>query len=399
MAKRDFFYAVTILVFVCFEARGNTLSVGVEKVFPKLNFTNPTVLIQEPGNDRKWYVAEKSGKIFVFRNLASVAEKKLFVDISDRVDHSFEGGLLGVAFHPQFQNTQTIFLSYTSSQFPEKDNSRTLVSRISRFKVTGNKIDPGSEKIIFTLDQPWNNHNGGHIAFGPDGLLYAGFGDGGSWGDPNDNGQNTATILGSLIRIDVSGKTSYSIPSDNPFAKNKACSRTKACPEIYAWGLRNPWRWSFDRKTGQLWLGDVGQNKKEEINLIQKGKNYGWRCYEGNSPYNLKNCNQSNYEAPVLDYERFTAPKSRHGHVASVTGGYVYRGKQLKKAGGVYFYADFVVGKLYALKNPYTPQRKKLKIADTKKFIVSFAQDKAGELYFLDYREDGQIYKLVHLAK
>ncbi|MDH5328031.1 MAG: PQQ-dependent sugar dehydrogenase [Gammaproteobacteria bacterium] len=375
-------------------------NISYDLAFNYLSFNNPTYLLQEPSNGQRWFLTEKSGIVYSFANAADTKVKNVYIDISSRVDHSFEGGLLGMAFDPEFSQNRFVYLSYTSSSEPQKDNSKTLISRISRFRADAENLglDPSSELIIFSLDQPWNNHNGGHIAFGPDKFLYAGFGDGGSWGDPNNNAQNTSTILGSMIRIDVrnaSAKKKYRIPKQNPFSSNRSCSDKKGCPEIFAWGFRNPWRWSFDLETGQLWMGDVGQGNREEINRVELGKNYGWNCYEGNADYRNKPCNPAEYyEKPVLDYKRFPVPNSRHGHAASVTGGYVYRGQRIPSAKGVYFYADFVVGKVWGLRNPYSDLAENQLLFDTDYQIVSFAQDNEGELYFLSFSNQGRIYKL-----
>ncbi|MGD8641078.1 MAG: PQQ-dependent sugar dehydrogenase [Gammaproteobacteria bacterium] len=380
--------------------------VRYERVFPKLSFSNPTRLLQQPGDSSHWYLLEKSGKIFVFDNDPAVARKQVFLDISDdRVDESFEGGLLGMAFDPHFDKNRYVYLSYTTSENPEADSSEKLTSRISRFTVNedGTAIDGNSEVVVFTLDQPWNNHNGGHILFGPDGYLYAGFGDGGSWGDPNNNAQNTHTLLGTILRIDVNRLNTnqvrarkYGIPPDNPFADSPDCGKGRGCPEIYAWGLRNPWRWSFDRQTGQLWVGDVGQGKWEEIDLVEKGKNYGWRCYEGLSEYNFENCDDdTKYQKPLYVYEHMPYEKSRDGMAGSVTGGYVYRGSKVPTLYGDYLFADYVHGIIWMAEQPYMRPTEAQQLFDTDLMIVSFAEDNDGELYFLSYSEKGGIYQFV----
>ena len=394
------------------DSRQNDLTgkIAYQRVFPGLSFNNPTALLQQSGDSSRWYLLEKSGKIYFFAGTDNAKEKSLYLDISDeRVDESFEGGLLGMAFDPEFEQNHFVYLSYTSSDDPKKDNSETLRSHISRFTVTqdNSHIDPSSEEILLTIDQPANNHNGGNIKFGPDGLLYAGYGDGGGWGDQKNNAQNIHTLLGKMLRIDVSASSTagkdaanYRIPPDNPFASSPGCGDQRGCPEIYAWGFRNPWRWSFDSKTGQLWVGDVGQGEWEEIDLVEKGKNYGWRCYEGASEYNFETCTEStSYTMPVAVYAHMPFEKSRDGMAASVTGGFVYRGHSLPALEGTYLYADFVHGMLWALPRPYDKQPQPVRLFDTDFNIVSFAQGNDGEIYFLSYGETGAIYRLVASGK
>ena len=380
--------------------------VQYQRIFPNLTFTNATTLLQSPGDSSRWYVTEKSGKIFYLENDPAKAQKHLYLDISDsRVDESFEGGLLGMAFDPAFAENHVVYLSYTSSDEPEKDSSETLYSRISRFTVNpeNSKIDTDSEIVLLTLNQPWNNHNGGNIMFGPDSYLYVGFGDGGSWGDPNNNAQNIDTLFGTILRIDVSeiprsgtASRKYRIPPDNPFADSPACGEGRGCPEIYAWGLRNPWRWSFDKQTGQLWVGDVGQGAWEEIDLVAKGKNYGWRCYEGREEYNFKDCNNDTiFENPMYVYAHMPFEKSRDGMAASVTGGYVYRGNKVPALRNSYIFADYVHGIIWIARQPYMRSSEAEQLFDTDLMIVSFAEDNDGELYFLSYSDSGGIYTFV----
>lgn len=376
-----------------------------KRVFQDIKFKQPTTLLQEPENGYRWYVLEKEGKIYYFPNKEKTSKKHLYLDISNRVDHSFEGGLLGMAFDPDFKENRYIYLSYTSSDKPTIDNSESLYSRISRFKVNkkNSAVISESEIILLTIKQPWNNHNGGNILFGPDGFLYAGYGDGGSWGDPKSNAQNVHTLLGTMLRIDVnvdandiSKGIKYKIPSDNPFASSTKCGEGSGCPEIYAWGLRNPWRWSFDRANGKLWAGDVGQGEWEEIDLVVNGGNYGWNCYEGHADYRLKNCDQTKkYIPPVIDYGHQPSPESRDGMAASVTGGFVYRGKAIPELNGVYLYADFVHGLIWGLTDPYGEKTKAELLFDTDIFIVTFAEANDGELFFLNYSAEGGIYKFV----
>lgn len=382
-----------------------TVSVTHQRVFPKLSFNNPTTLLQFKGDNSRWYITEKAGRIYYFDNDDNTDKKHLYLDISQQVDESFEGGLLGMAFDPDFHNNGFVYLSYTTSDFPEKDNSDLIVSRLSRFSVAENnsKIDPESELLLLTLDQPWNNHNGGNIAFGPDGYLYLGFGDGGAWGDQKNHAQNIQTWFGSLLRlnvkpsvIDTKRNPVYGIPADNPFAHSKKCSDSKGCPEIFAWGFRNPWRFSFDSKTRALWVGDVGQGEWEEIDRVELGKNYGWRCYEGNEKYNFDDCSRSTkFVGPIAVYSHIAHEKSRDGKAASITGGYVYRGDSMKDIEGSYFYADFVHGLVSIIKDPYGKNPVNQLLFDTDLMIVSFGEANNGELFFLSYSENAGIFQLI----
>lgn len=255
---------------------------GVVRVFPNFSFTAPVAMLQAPGDSSRWFVVEQAGRVRVFANDPQAFSFDTFIDIAGRVASGGEMGLLGMAFHPDFPANPRVYLSYTNE-------APARVSRISEFTlgVNGN-LDPASERILLVIGQPEANHNGGNIAFGQDGFLYIGMGDGGGGNDQHGafgNGQLLTTLLGKMLRIDVSPATSYGIPADNPFRGNPHCATngtgTQNCPEIYASGLRNPWRWSFDRQNGQLWVGDVGQGAREEIDRVMLGGNYGWRCFEG----------------------------------------------------------------------------------------------------------------------
>jgi glucose/arabinose dehydrogenase len=314
--------------------------------------------------------------------------KELMVDISGRVNSSpNEAGLLGLAFHPRFTENGQVFLSYTAS-------GRRLTSTVSRFKVTADgRIAADSEQVLLKVEQPYGNHNGGQIAFGPDGLLYMGLGDGGSAGDPKDNGQNPKTLLGAILRIDVDNGDPYAIPKDNPFA-----SSDKGRGEVYAWGMRNPWRWSFDRNTGELWVGDVGQNDWEEIDLVTHAGNYGWNIKEGTHCYAIDDCETPALKARLID------PVAEYGHDlgCSVTGGYVYRGQGIASLQGTYVFGDFCSGRIWGLTPEGQTQdgRKKFQkslLEDSDLMIASFAEDNQGEIYVIHY--DGEIYKIVPAGK
>jgi uncharacterized repeat protein (TIGR03806 family) len=371
-------------------------SIDDVRVFPALTFQSPVLMMQAPGDDSKWYVVEKRGVVKVFDNLSGASTAGNFIDLQARVNSTpSEAGLLGMAFDPNFATNGRVYLSYTAN--PTVTGS-VLESRISRFTTSGGVLDPASEAILLTIPQPFENHNGGNIAFGPDALLYAGFGDGGSGGDPNNNAQNRSTLLGKLLRIDVSGTGAYTIPADNPYAGGARCAAGAAsgaalCPEIYAYGLRNPWRWSFDRAapTPDLWLADVGQNAWEEVDRIQPGGNYGWRFREGAHCFNPStNCPTTANGAPLIE------PVAEYSHSlgVSVTGGYVYRGAAIPSLVGRYVFGDFGSGRIFALIPDSTGALQRQEILPSGAQISSFAQGNDGELYYLHYG-NGTLFKLV----
>jgi glucose/arabinose dehydrogenase len=351
-------------------------NVSVQRVFPNLSFSQPVFMLQRSGDPNNWYLLEKGGRIFRFPNNNQTSERTVALDLRNNAESGpMEAGLLGMAFHPNFENNGYIFISYTAPGAP-------LVSRISRFRSNDNglTINPESEVFILTLQQPYTNHNGGTIMFGPDNYLYIGFGDGGGAGDPLRHAQNRDTLFGSILRIDVDNDVPYRIPPDNPF--QGASGRD----EIFAYGLRNPWKFSFDRETGELWTGDVGQNSWEEINIIRSGENYGWNYFEGSHPYLREEVNR----------EQFTFPVAEYGHDVgqSVTGGYVYRGTEISPLQGVYVYGDYVTGRIWGLVNPYRDDRHSRQLTNTDLRISSFAESNTGELYLLDFRR-GTIHKLM----
>jgi uncharacterized repeat protein (TIGR03806 family) len=379
------------------------VSLDTQRVFPNLpNFTQPIAMLQAPGNSARWYVVQKTGQVRVFDNTANVSSASTFIDISSKLNSdpsspNDERGLLGMAFHPNYPTDPRVYLFYTGT-----DSTLGLVDRVSEFRTTDNgaTLSSGSELQLFNVDDPENNHNGGNIAFGPDGYLYIGIGDGGGGGDAHGdigNGQKLTTLLGKMLRIDIAGSngtTSYSIPSSNPYATNPRCnasgnSPTDAnCPEIYAYGFRNPWRWSFDRVSGELWLNDVGQSTLEEVDKVTRGGNFGWRCAEGNAPYNA-NCGPNpNPIPPVAVYGRTLGQ--------STTGGFVYRGNAIPNLHGRYVFADFATGNIWQIPRDTTPT---LTLGagsparDTNLQISSFAQDTDGELYVVHL--GGTLHKLV----
>ncbi|MFB6264029.1 MAG: sorbosone dehydrogenase family protein [Bradymonadaceae bacterium] len=353
--------------------------VRLTRAYPNLSFNQPLRMVQPPADGADaWFVVEQPGEIYRFPDAQSVQNAELFADLTGRVDDSGnEMGLLGLAFHPDWPRKKLLYMNYTTSQ------TGTRKSRISEFRVKSDRsgLVPGSEKILLSLQQPFSNHNGGHVTFGPDGYLYSGFGDGGAGGDPLGSGQDTSTLLGSLIRIDVDGGDPYAIPPDNPFADGNG-----GRPEIYAWGLRNPWRFSFDTATGRLWVADVGQNDWEEVNIVEKGGNYGWNVMEGKHCYSDPNCDKCPYDKPVVEY-------SIDGRHCSVTGGYVYRGDDLPSLRGAYIYGDFCSGQIWGLvPTGKSGDLENRALIDTSHRITSFAQSRTGEIYLTD--RSGTLWRL-----
>lgn len=306
------------------------------RVWPRAELVRPTQIVARPDRPDRLFVLEQKGRIVEldFAN-PDLTQPRGFMDLRDRVNFGGnEEGLLSLAFHPKITENGRFYLYYTASK------PRRVV--ISEFRLTecGTSGDPKSERVLLEIPQPWSNHNGGTLLFGPDGMLYASIGDGGAANDPLDHGQNLGTLLATVIRIDADrrdGEKPYAIPADNPFL-----GRDGARPEIWAYGLRNVWRMSFDRETGDLWGGDVGQNKHEEIDLIVKGGNYGWRPMEGFEPFMPTGSEPADpYIAPVVAYGR------REG--ISVTGGFVYRGP-VESLQGVYLYGDYGSGRMWGLR-------------------------------------------------
>lgn len=355
-------------------------SVSVTDPYPSLpNLVQPTKILLEPGASGRWFVLQKSGQVITFptNNPSSVSA---YIDLT--TDHSIrtdsEGGLLGMTFHPNYPSTPEIFLSYTIQH--SSPPMRHVVSRM----VLDDVNNPGAgttEQVILEVDQDFDNHNGGDIAFGPDGYLYFGLGDGGSGNDPRQRAQDTTRLLGSMLRIDVQGTgAGYNIPPDNSFASNAVCgpgANVNDCPEIYAWGLRNPWRWSFDPDTRELWAADVGQGAWEEVDLIERGGNYGWRCREGaNDTINASDCSGGGLIDPVTQYSR------SFGN--SITGGYVYRGSAIPDLEGLYIFADYGSGRFWAARPDGQGGYTNDELIDTNIQPTAFGVGPDGELYFVD---------------
>ena len=367
------------------------VTLSVERVFPALSFSAPVAMLQAPNDTTRWFVVEQGGIVRVFQNLPAVATSTVFIDISDRVTMDGEAGLLGMAFHPQFSTNGRAFLFYS-----HRDAGGNLMSRLSEFSSTngGASLNADPESILITLPKPNNetNHNGGNLAFGPGGFLFAGIGDGGGGNDQHGavgNAQNPNTLFGKMLRIQITAASgTYGIPVDNPNRLNPLCntsgSGTQPCPEIFATGLRNPWRWSFDRATAQLWVGDVGQNAVEEVDRVNLAGNYGWRCFEGTSNTGRPCGTPGQTTLPVAQYGRSVG--------ASVTGGYVYRGTRHQGLVGRYIFADFVSGRIF---NIDAAAQGVLDMGGgflSGLSISSFGEGIDGELFVVDY--NGGLYHI-----
>jgi len=352
-------------------------SISLINAFPELLFNQPVFLTSSLDGTDRIFLIEQAGKILVFPNDPTTTSYEIFLDITGRVNNSgSEEGLLGLAFHPDYINNNYFYVNYTAG-----NPRRTVISRFQADTSNINTADPNSEFVIMEILQPFSNHNGGMISFGLDGFLYIGMGDGGSGGDPQDNGQNRSTLLGAILRIDVgnlSGGLNYSIPSDNPFSGNIEGFRE----EIWAWGLRNPWRFSIDTNTGILWAGDVGQNNYEEIDIIENGQNYGWRIMEGLHCFSPSNCDTTDLILPIIEYGRSEG--------FSVTGGYVYGGDRRPDLIDTYIYGDFGSGNIWSIRYENGQLTSSSLLIDSELNISSFGIDEKNELYIIDYA--GSIY-------
>jgi glucose/arabinose dehydrogenase len=380
--------------------------------FPNLKFNRPLWMEEVPDGSKRIVVIEQDGKALIVPNDAGAKDPGTFLDIVERKPHvQNEEGLLAFAFHPKFKENGLFYIYYV-----QQGPKRSVVSEVQVSKNDSSKADLTTERILMEVPQPYWNHKGATLAFGPDGFLYVSLGDGGSGGDPHNVGQSGHHLLGKILRIDVNSRTGrlpYGIPTDNPFAAVDKDGKAKADPfdtrpeglrpEIWAYGLRNVWRMSFDRETGELWAGDVGQDKWEEVDLIKKGGNYGWSVREGFHDYKNQKAQGTPLD-PVIEYGHnpglcAESKFPEHSAGLSITGGYVYRGKKIPSLVGVYVYGDFMSGSIWGLRygNGQLGEHGTLIKGNPGRPIASFAEDKQGELYMLSF--DGRIYSLLASAQ
>lgn len=338
----------------------------------------PTYLTAPPGDTSRLFVTEKAGTVRIIRQSALLSQP--FLDLRPEVSSGGERGLLSLAFHPDFAQNRRFFLYLTNQAGDvEVREYRASASEPER-------ADPASGRLVIRIPQPYSNHNGGQALFGPDGKLYLGLGDGGSGGDPHNHGQNRSTLLGAILRLDVDAAQPYTVPPDNPFSGTSGASG-----EVWAYGLRNPWRFSFDRATRDLYVADVGQNRWEEVNVLPftaaPGANYGWRVMEGSQCFRETRCDRSGLVLPVLEYE--------HPDGCSVTGGYVYRGRRMPWLQGTYFYSDYCGGWIRSFRfanGQATGRRDWTGQLGRLSNVPSFGEDALGELYVLTER--GEVLRL-----
>ena len=334
-------------------------------VFPAVSFTSPVDIQHPVDGSNRLFIVEQAGLIKVIKNTESTQTPVTFLDIKNKVLSGGERGLLGLAFHPDFKTNGYFYVNYT--------RGNPLTSVIARYKAntsSGNQAEPSSEVVLLTFSQPFDNHNGGSLQFGKDGYLYVSTGDGGSGGDPLNNAQNRKSLLGKILRLDVNATSrgNYGIPADNPFVNNTEGFH----PEIYAYGLRNPWKISFDSATDLLFAADVGQNSREEINLIIKGGNYGWRIKEGIDCYNpSSNCNTAGLTEPIYDYSQSKGDQS-------ITGGFVYHGSTLPSLQDKYIYGDYESGRIWSLAMNGSKAGTNLLLLENAGRVSTFGQDEAG---------------------
>lgn len=362
-----------LLFLLSFSAKAQELLITPTPI--ATNIESPVAIDHAGDGSGRLFIVQRAGRVLIWENGEILAEP--FLDISERVSCCGERGLLGIAFHPEFASNGRFIVNYTNSEF---------ATSVSAFLVTGdeNVADAGSEEVILTVEQPFSNHNGGHLAFGPDGYLYIGLGDGGSGGDPMNVAQNRQSLLGKMLRIDVDSDSPYSIPADNPFAADDF-----TLDEIWALGLRNPFRYSFDRISGDLYIADVGQDAIEEVHVHRvntaSGENYGWRLMEGSQCFNPgSGCNDGSLTLPAFEYS--------HGSGrCSITGGFVYRGSNIPALQGAYLFGDFCSGEIFAAREVAGSWQQEV-LLDTSFQISSFGENEQGEIFVADI--NGSVYEL-----
>jgi glucose/arabinose dehydrogenase len=368
--------AATVGTAACFSewASGPLPEVTLRAVEVAGGLSNPLYLTA-PAGDARLFVVEQVGRVRIISGGGLLAQP--FLDITAKVTSGGERGLLSIAFHPQYATNGYVYASYTDLA------GDTRIERYTVSATNRDAADPATVQLVLAVDQPYANHNGGLVLFGPDGMFYVGLGDGGSGGDPHNYGQSRATLLGKLLRLDVDRDTPYAIPSGNPFI-----GQAGARAEIWALGLRNPWRFAFDRVAGLLYVADVGQSRWEEIHVVaakRAGVNYGWRVLEGSACYGAATCNSQGLERPVVEYS--------HDDGCSITGGAVYRGNRIPGIAGHYFYSDYCTGFLRSFRyvDGEAVDRRSWAVGALGS-VLSFGEDSAGELYVLS--GNGRVYRL-----
>jgi len=360
-------FITSLLLLLSITKISNSQSFQLGNAFPNVTFNLPLYVTHSNDGTNRIFVVQKGGTIVVLNNDSTTNVTNVFLNISNKLSSGSERGLLGLAFHPDYATNGYFYVNYTRS-----GDGANMVSRFNVSTGNPNKADSLSEQTLTTVSDPFSNHNGGILFFGLDGYLYVGMGDGGSGGDPGNRAQNVNELLGKVLRLDVnstSGGNNYGIPPTNPFAGGGGR------PEIFTIGMRNPWRMSQDPVTGTIWCGDVGQDAWEEIDIIEVGKNYGWRCYEGNHPYNTSGCSgMSDYTFPVKEYVN-------GGSECSVTGGFVYRGIRRPELTGRYIYADYCSAKIWKLKYEGGVVTEDSLLMTAPANVYSFGIDQQNELY------------------
>ena len=417
MRNRTLLFAQIICLLATVAVAQPLPKVELRPAFPKLKIDRPVWMSQPPDGSDRYFVVGQAGKILIVKKGSDGGDAKEFFNIEDRKPYngSNEEGLMSIAFHPGFKTNGLFYVYYNQQNEPNQHSQPLNFSRrsvISEFKVSAtdpDKADLASERNLLQVQQPFSNHKGGQVAFGPDGYLYIGLGDGGSQCDPYGSGQSSSTLLAKMLRIDVNTRATvgggprkhdlpYGFPADNPFVKMSDMGGSGPRKEIFAYGLRNPWRYSWDSKTGDLWVGDVGQDMWEEVDLVTKGGDYGWSVREG--ARNFKpGPPGAQYIDPVMEYPHRPdlAPQGLfpdHSPGLCVIGGYVYHGKKFPALEGVYIYGDYNLGTIWGFRYDRDAQKvtARATLLDQKKNIFSFAEDTDGEVYALT--QDGQIYSI-----
>lgn len=377
--NKRFFTFIVFLSALSFYAKGHCVTPSIDTELVTGGLSNPTSITNAGDGSGRLFITLQQGKILIYNGTKILSQP--FLDITSLVSCCDERGLLSIAFHPDYSNNGFFYIDYTDI------DGNTVIARYS-VSSDADVADKDSAQTIIKIHQPFANHNGGGLQFGPDRYLYIGMGDGGSAGDPKNNAQSLKSLLGKILRIDIDGGTPYSIPPTNPFIK-----KTKAKKEIWAYGLRNPWRFSFDRLTGSLFIGDVGQNEWEEVDFepasSKGGKNYGWRRMEGKHCYNpTTSCNNGSLTLPILEYS--------HAVGCSVTGGYRYRGTEITPLYGYYLYSDYCSGTIWGAKKKKSGKWKSQKLLDTEQSVSTFGEGEDGEIYFATYDSvNGAIYRII----